>query len=580
MASSSTTTSRRRKRRGIAMTASPPAEASASPANSKADESGLSFRAVFLPQESGLGKWLAAILAIAFGLRVFNLLGMFPVLVDESIYMRWAEIIDHQGQWVISLLDGKPPLSYWVLALVRKALEGDPLLEARLVSVVVGVLSTWCVFAVGRRIASSDADDRGGLAAAALYAVFPWALLYDRLAYTESFVNLFGLLTVLASIVVFAREGSWKTDLLVGLALGLGIFTKQTVLLFGVVPAAAAFFFARRFERNWIARLAAVYVVGGAFLGLNALLTPPEPMLATHNVVLHHTGFFAKPEDLLANPFFAAKRNLPILLSFMSAYLTWPLMAAAIAAAIWTGKRGGFAPWLLIAGSVIPLAAEAFLLDINPFPTRYPFPHTWPWLAVLGAGATAWLRSRRAAESRKVPPLALAVAALVIVGPLVYRSAAMLADPRDGLHPTDTGMFLSDSGHVGFGVREAVEFLEAEAAQGPYVLLTDPVWGTPSDAMAPYLNERYGIRVYEAWWTQLSGDHAILPTGKAEVLKSHYERVSAGEVDFARAPRVLYVTDTNYYPKGAVHVRQPNARLLASFPKPGGRQSIDVYLLK
>jgi len=37
---------------------------------------------------------------------------MFPILVDESIYLRWAEIIDHQGQWFISLLDGKQPLQY------------------------------------------------------------------------------------------------------------------------------------------------------------------------------------------------------------------------------------------------------------------------------------------------------------------------------------------------------------------------------------------------------------------------------------------------------------------------------------
>ena len=43
---------------------------------------------------------------------------MFPVLVDESIYMHWAEIIEHQGQWFISLLDGKQPLQYWVLAVL------------------------------------------------------------------------------------------------------------------------------------------------------------------------------------------------------------------------------------------------------------------------------------------------------------------------------------------------------------------------------------------------------------------------------------------------------------------------------
>ncbi len=577
--SSSTPTSRRRKRRGEEAKTSAPVPTGAGAARPQPPKSRPStWRSAFLPRENGLGKLLAAILAASFGLRIFNLLGMFPVLVDESIYMRWVEIIDHQGQWLISLLDGKPPLSYWVLALARMTFGGDPLWQARFISALAGTLSTWCVFAIARRLASEEMDDRGGLLAAALYAVFPWALLYDRLAYTEAFVNLAGLLTTLTAMVVFSREGSWKVDAVAGLALGLGLFTKQTVLLFALVPAAAAYFLARGFERNWILRLASVYGIAAAFLGLNALLTPSGPLLETHDVVLHQTAFFAKPDDLLADPFFAARRNAPILLGFIGSYLTWPLAAAGAAAAVWLAKRGGFAPWLLLTASIAPLVAETFLLDINPFPTRYPFPHAWPWLAVAGAGGAAWLRSR--AESKRLPSIAVAALALVVCGPLVYRAGAMLSNPRSGLHWMDTNMFLGDSGHVGFGVREAVAFLEQQAAGGPYVLLTDPVWGTPSDAMPPYLNERYGIRVYEAWWTQLSPTHEILPRGEAEVLKSHYERVSAGKVNFAAAPRVLYVTDTNYYPKAAVKIRQPNAKLLASFPKPGNRHSIDVYQLK
>ena len=69
-----------------------------------------------LVPETALGKRaLLGVLALALLLRGVNLLGMFPVLVDESIYLRWAEIIDNQGQWFISLLDGKQPLHPWFL---------------------------------------------------------------------------------------------------------------------------------------------------------------------------------------------------------------------------------------------------------------------------------------------------------------------------------------------------------------------------------------------------------------------------------------------------------------------------------
>jgi hypothetical protein len=97
--------------------------------------------------------------------------------------------------------------------------------------------------------------------------------------------------------------------------------------------------------------------------------------------------------------------------------------------------------------------------------------------------------------------------------------------------------------------------------------------------MFAYLNERRGIRVYEAWWTQLSGDHLILPPGEAQVLKSHYERVVGGTVDFSNVSRIFYVTDTNFYPRAAIQLRQPGAQLVATFPKTGG-QSVDVYRLK
>ncbi len=56
------------------------------------------------PRDNTAGKVLAAILVLAFFLRAYKLTTLFPVLVDESIYLRWAEIIHHQGQWFISLL--------------------------------------------------------------------------------------------------------------------------------------------------------------------------------------------------------------------------------------------------------------------------------------------------------------------------------------------------------------------------------------------------------------------------------------------------------------------------------------------
>src|SRR5436309_15080158 len=91
--------------------------------------------------------WIAAILALAAFFRLFHLMSLFPILVDESIYIRWAEIIDHQGQWFISLLDAKQPLSYWIYALMRKlAPSADPLWGPRFFSVCAGVGSPFLLY--------------------------------------------------------------------------------------------------------------------------------------------------------------------------------------------------------------------------------------------------------------------------------------------------------------------------------------------------------------------------------------------------------------------------------------------------
>ncbi len=521
---------------------------------------------------------MLGILVAALALRAYHLLEMFPILVDESIYLRWAEIIDHQGQWFISLLDGKPPLHTWLLALPRILFHGDPLWTGRAVSVVFGLLSTLGIFAVGKRLAGETA----GLLAAALYAVFPLALLYDRLAYTESLVNLCGVAIVLASLAVFGNEeGTWRQAWPAALAMGLGLFTKQTVILFAFFPALAGIFYIRKQPRRLLASLVFIYGAGVCFLVLNWLMKPEAPTLGTYSTLLHHTGFYVAPAEFLKNPFVEASKNFPLLGGYISTYMTLSLAFFAMAALAYLTVRRRWEALLLASVSVLPLLVQVFILSLM-FPSRWAFPHFWPWLVIVGMAAVdLWeLRGRQIVPVPRRKAVAAAVV-LLIVSPVLLRSLSMLASPLTRLHPDDASGFLGSSAHVGFGIREAVAYLEEEARdRGPFVLLVDPIWGPPADAIITFLNRRLGIQAYEAWWTQLSSTHAILPTGPADVLRSHYERIKAGKIDFHKLQRVFYVTDTNYYTDPEVKVRQPDAQLVASFPKGDGKNAINVYRLK
>jgi hypothetical protein len=531
----------------------------------------------FWPATKAGRSVLGAILTVALLLRMHALLDLFPILVDESIYLRWAEIIAHQGQWMISLLDGKPPLHSWLLALSRMIAGNDPLLSGRALSVLVGLLSTLGIFAIGRRLSGETA----GLVASGLYALFPLAVLYDRLAYTESLVNLCGIAIVLTSLECLGKEnGSWRRDLPAAVALALGLFTKQTVLLFAFFPALAGVWLARAEGRKLFARLALVYAFGLLSLAAAWILTPEAPTLGTHSAVLHHTGFYVQPHEFLAHPFAAASKNLQLLGQYVSRYMTVALAMISLAALAYLTARRRWPAWLVLSVSVPPLAIQVFILSLM-FPSRWAFPHFWPWLVVTGMAASdLWEHRVRRIENAGRRKAITAAALLLLAAPVALRCVALLASPRDKLHPDDATGFLGSSAHAGFGIREAVEYLQTESAKGPFVLLVDPIWGPPADAFAALLNQRYGIQVYEAWWTQLSGTHAIMPDGTADILKSHYERTKAGQIDFRQVSRVYYATDTNYYTDAAVKIRQPSAQLLRSFPKPGGQHSINVYRLK
>lgn len=521
---------------------------------------------------------MLAIVVLALLLRIYRLMADYPIVGDEGIYLRWAEIIEHQGQWFISLLDGKQPLSYWIYALERFWIpEIDPLLSGRLVSVLAGVATTAVIWRVGVRLGSA----LGGVFGAGLYAVFPWAMMYDRLIYTEALVNLAGALLVWACLWAFEPEQpTWKREAVVGLVFGLGYFLKSTALLFGVVPLVIGLWKGRSQPLTLLKRWALMGLVAVIFPIISWVAKPEAPMFETSSTVLHQTGFFVDPDLFVENPFYRVIVNGPRFGEYLPYLLGWPATAAVVLAAgylLWRRSAPGLA---ILAIGAVPITVQIFVLTF--YPTRYSFPHLWPWLLAVGLAAA---HLRRDLEGRWAPKQALraSAAALVLLAgaPMLARSWAVLNDPKNNISPHDQGYYFGTYSHAGFGVREAIDYLRAEALRnGPILLLVDPIWSVPADAIFPYLNKKYGIRVHEAWWTQISGDHPIMPNTEVDLMRSHYERIPAGKLDFRRETRVFYLTDTNYYKPEAVAVRQPTARMVQRYIKPGGGHSVDIYRLK
>lgn len=512
-------------------------------------------------EPKGYAAWALALVALALILRFTRLMANFPVVGDESIYLRWAEIIDHQGNWFISLLDGKQPLSYWIYALERMVWDTDPLFLGRLVSIVAGGGSTWFLYRIGRQLDSAQT----GLIAAGLYAVLPWAVLYDRLMYTEALVNFAGIVLAYAALRAFEPALAYRRALIAGLVLGLGFFLKSTILLLAHVPLWIAVWKCRRDQLKQASlRLAVIYGVAALFPLWCAWAVPDAPLEADYSVIFHKTHFFS-------SSFAAAGANAAQFLSFAAAYLTWIGMAAALLClGLLARLKPGMAAFLAGA-SLLPIVLEILLIDRHY--SRYAMPYLWPLLIAI-ASCYGVLR-RQGRHSPAYALLAFAAASFAV------RTIGVIFRPQQALAETDVLYYFSDAPNAGYGVNQAAAAIfEIARREGRTLVLTDPIWGTPADAIITYVNQRGNVEAREAWWAEQDRSGPLLPGPGVEVWKSHYERVSDGPIRFDDYAAILYVTLTNYRSEQEVAARAPGGRLELSVPKPGGRQSLNLYRLR
>ncbi len=162
----------------------------------------------------GARKVSTGAVAVYLLLRLPNLSG-FPLFNDEAIYTRWAILISEEpSQLFLSLIDGKPPLSYWVYA-IFVGLIPNPVWATRLVSVLVGLLSMIVLGHLARRLFGSSVVP----ASLTFYLLCPFFMFYDRMALTESFVQLWSIL-VFWEAVLLAEKPSVRRGLMLGLFLG------------------------------------------------------------------------------------------------------------------------------------------------------------------------------------------------------------------------------------------------------------------------------------------------------------------------------------------------------------------------
>lgn len=164
--------------------------------------------------------------------RLYNILSL-PIFTDEAIYIRWSQIARLDSNWrFISLTDGKQPGFVWADILFMKVFD-DPLLAGRLVSVAFGLLILVGLYFLSYEVFKKIGNKKArimGLTAALLYALFPFGVVYDRLALYESMIAAFFVWSLYFQIIL-ARTLRLDIAMIAGFVIGGGVLTKSSAFL-------------------------------------------------------------------------------------------------------------------------------------------------------------------------------------------------------------------------------------------------------------------------------------------------------------------------------------------------------------
>lgn len=170
---------------------------------------------------------LLLILAVLTGWRLLAAwhAGM-ELYADEAQYWTWALNPDW-GYY------SKPPMVAWAIWL-GTALFGDGEQGVRAVSVLVYPLTAWLIFLLARRL-FQPAAEAGRIAfwAGLIYATLPMVSLGAWLITTDAFLLLFWTLSLYV-LTLALESGRWRDWLLLGVAIGLGLLSKYSMVFFGL----------------------------------------------------------------------------------------------------------------------------------------------------------------------------------------------------------------------------------------------------------------------------------------------------------------------------------------------------------
>ncbi len=490
----------------------------------------------------------AVMVVVYFMSRLYNLLSL-PIFTDEAIYIRWTQIAKNDPAWrFISLTDGKQPLFIW-LSMFPLPYVPDPLLAGRLISVLAGFGTMVGLFFLGWTIFRNRWI---GLLSALAYLVYPFGLVYDRMALYDSLVGTFAVWGLLF-VVLVVRHLRWDLAMILGVVSGLGALNKSNSF-FTIILLPFSLLLLDWRKKGWRNRfamwVALSLVAAGITYGIYSILrlSPFFYIIAQKN-----TTFVYPFKEWIQHPFTFFWGNLWIgQRDWFIRYFGYPYLVLTIAA-FFIRKDYLREKSMLVLWFVVPFLGLALFGK-----TLYPRYILFMTLSLLPLVAYSFYNLMFAFNKKMIGVVLIYIFLLLPF----YSDYLILHDFAHAQIPqSDKDQYYTDW-PSGDGVRESIAYLQSHANGKQIALYTEGTFGLMPYAYEIYLQRDPNFIIKGMWPipqqmpSELSLSAKKIPTyvvfyqpcpdcpakGKAPVtwpLKQVYQKKKAADQTFLTLYQVL-----------------------------------------
>lgn len=418
-------------------------------------------------------------------------LDALPVFADESIYIRWAQLIldDAKQYWIFPMNDGKTPLFIWTMVPMLRIVENQ-LLAGRSVSILVGLFQAMVLGLITWKI-TKDKFSAGWVML--LTSTLPFWFFYQRMALMDSLLTFWLSLSVLLVLVLSERtslfQKKFQTSLpyiaSLGLVLFLAIWTKLPAVLFLLALIPTSLIIKQKQSRHYLTILG--LTLTGISLSLVFFVTT-SILPAFSQLFSRGSDFLYSVPDFLAGGWKVVLFNSGLTTQSLIYYLSPLVVLSPIIGLFFTKHRR--TQLLLL------LAATAFMLPMillaKVYYPRYLLPVSIFFTLSSGLIVDAALNKITIVNLKKRAVIALGLAlycANILAFAGQWNVQAMIDSNAVPMVAVDRMQYLEEwsSGH---GIVETVDLLQSVDKSRRIAVATEGYFGTLPDALLLYLHNQ------------------------------------------------------------------------------------------